>query len=208
MKRNDSKAISRIKKVYKSYKNWYVHKLGLITFNLNLSNAKRCESITEFIDNAKYAKLLKNTTVPHRNKAGKIEQHYKNRKDRRNAKKQIRKEIKEFDIMTFKEAINMPLHLDKHYCYMWSRTGEMVFSCLDYENDDLLQRVLNKLNEESDEIFNAEYKDEIIYIDGKELLLIRGWGHFTSPSGLNLKPEEAAKIQDDFCEWCVEVLNN
>lgn len=51
-------------------------------------------------------------------------------------------------------------------------------------------------------------KDEgTIKIDGKILLLVRGWGHLTSPGGLNLPSETAAFLQDAFAEHIVNKLS-
>lgn len=97
MKRNDSKALARIKRVYKSYIDWYVNKNVRLSTKVTLPTTKRCESIKEFLDFCKYAKLLKKTRVPFRSKMGQIEQHYKNKKSRVNAKKQIQEGIQEFE---------------------------------------------------------------------------------------------------------------
>ena len=37
---------------------------------------------------------------------------------------------------------------------------------------------------------------------------IRGWGMLTGIGAYNLDIETAAKIQDDFAEYCVKMLNN
>ena len=96
MKRNDSKALSRIKRIYKSYTGWCVHKFKK-GCNRDISgNFKTCESITEFLDMSKYAKLLKKTRVPFRSKMRQLEHKYENRKFRHNAKKQIEQEINEY----------------------------------------------------------------------------------------------------------------
>lgn len=39
------------------------------------------------------------------------------------------------------------------------------------------------------------------------VMRIRGWGMLTGVGGYNLPPEEAAKIQDDFANYCVTMLN-
>jgi len=52
------------------------------------------------------------------------------------------------------------------------------------------------------------YENGSIYFSGKEVLLIRGWGRLTGGGGLNLPHEVAAKLQDDFGNWIVNVLNN
>lgn len=41
-----------------------------------------------------------------------------------------------------------------------------------------------------------------------QLFRVRGWGMLTGVGGYNLPPEEAAKIQDDFANYCVTILNN
>jgi len=45
---------------------------------------------------------------------------------------------------------------------------------------------------------------------GQELKLfrIRGWGMLTGVGGYNLDAETAAKIQDDFMNHCITMLNN
>lgn len=96
MKRNDSKGLSRAKRFYKSNPETYINVLEKISRKVYVKTIKRCESITEFL-NSRYAKILKNTTVPFRNKTGQIEQHYKIKKSRAEARKQILKGIKEFD---------------------------------------------------------------------------------------------------------------
>ena len=42
----------------------------------------------------------------------------------------------------------------------------------------------------------------------KHIMLIRGWGHLTGTGGLHLKDEDAAKIQDDFGQYIVNILND
>jgi hypothetical protein len=37
---------------------------------------------------------------------------------------------------------------------------------------------------------------------------IRGWGYLTGCGALNMHPDEAAKVQDQFTAWVVQVLNN
>ena len=78
MKRNESKALARIKRIYKS-SNWWVstvEKCG----HAYRTTRKRCESITEFLKSSRYAKLLKKTTTPFRTKEMQIEQHRKTNK--------------------------------------------------------------------------------------------------------------------------------
>ena len=96
MKHNDSKELSRAKRFYKSNPVTYINVLEKISRKVYVKAIKRCESITEFL-NSRYAKMLKNTTVPFRSKMGQIEQRRKIKKLRAEARKQILEGIKEFD---------------------------------------------------------------------------------------------------------------
>lgn len=51
-------------------------------------------------------------------------------------------------------------------------------------------------------ILEGEYKNTVY-----QLFRVRGWGMLTGVGGYNLPPEEAAKIQDDFANYCVTILN-
>ena len=96
MKHNDSKELSRAKRFYKSNPVTYINVLENLSRKVYVKAIKKCESITEFL-NSRYAKMLKNTTVPFRSKMGQIEQHRKNKRSRVEARKQILEGIKEFD---------------------------------------------------------------------------------------------------------------
>jgi hypothetical protein len=56
-----------------------------------------CESITDFLDGSKYAKMLKNCTSPYRSKMMQYEYKKENRKDRYKAKKDIQEGIQEYE---------------------------------------------------------------------------------------------------------------
>jgi hypothetical protein len=49
--------------------------------------------------------------------------------------------------------------------------------------------------------------DATIFHNDKEFIIIRGWGHLTGSSSLNLDYDTAAKIQNDFANYIVETLN-
>ena len=95
MKRNESKALARIKRIYKSG-NWWVSTVEKCGHAYRITR-KRCESITEFLKSSRYAKLLKNTTTPFRTKEMQIEQHRKNKQARNEAKRQVLEGILEWD---------------------------------------------------------------------------------------------------------------
>ena len=52
-------------------------------------------------------------------------------------------------------------------------------------------------------MLEGEHKDTVY-----KLFRIRGWGMLTGIGGYNLDVETAAKIQNDFTEYCVKMLNN
>lgn len=97
MKRNDSKAFARIKRIYNSGKNWYIHKFKKFSNALTIETTKTCESITEFLENSKYAKLLKKTRVLHKNKFKKLYQKQSVKHSRNEAKEQIKQGIEEYN---------------------------------------------------------------------------------------------------------------
>ena len=53
-----------------------------------------------------------------------------------------------------------------------------------------------------------EFEDGYIVIDGYKCLLVRGWGMLTGIGAYNLKIDYAAKIQDEFANWCVNKLSH
>ena len=112
--------------------------------------------------------------------------------------------------MDFKEVYKGPFNTDK-YCpvYIWSSNEVMslMIEIDDFDNE-FIYELVNKLNGQSYKTFNVErdYEDAVrLVINGKPFL-VRGWGHLTGT--LNLSNEEAAKIQDDFINWIIEVLTN
>lgn len=97
------KWVSRAKKVYDSCGKFYIPVNGIkasVKYNVPIfrNRALRvCESITDFLDGSKYAKMLKNCTSPYRSKMMQYEYKKENRKNRRNAKKQIIDGIQEYE---------------------------------------------------------------------------------------------------------------
>lgn len=100
------KWISRAKKFYYACQtNYWIPKEG-IKANVPRIRPKRffrkCESITDFLRDSIYAKLLKNCTKPERDVMNQIDDKIQNRKDRYFARKQINEGIEEYydDSMT------------------------------------------------------------------------------------------------------------
>lgn len=50
-------------------------------------------------------------------------------------------------------------------------------------------------------------KNAEIHDCGAPYIIIRGWGYLIGMGGLNLGPEKAKEIQDDFAQWIIETLS-
>lgn len=88
MKRNDSRAIARLKRMYREFKDGLFVKDG--------KKWRPCESITEFLE-LKWVKKLKNTGSIERHPLDKLDAKQKNRKERHSEKKQIQEGIEEYN---------------------------------------------------------------------------------------------------------------
>ena len=88
MKRNESRAIARLKRMYRVFKD-----------NLFIKDGKKwrpCESITEFLE-LRWVKKLKNTGSIERHPLDKLDAKQKNRKERHSEKKVIEEGIQEYN---------------------------------------------------------------------------------------------------------------
>ena len=88
MKRNDSRAIARLKRMYREFKDGVFIKDG--------KKWRPCESITEFLE-LKWVKKLKNTGSIERHPLDKLDAKQKNRKERHSEKKIIEEGIQEYN---------------------------------------------------------------------------------------------------------------
>jgi chromatin segregation and condensation protein Rec8/ScpA/Scc1 (kleisin family) len=79
MKRNDSKVISRLKKMYREFRDFFKE------------NGEPCDSITEFLK-LKWVKKLKSRNTS-KHPLDKLDAKQKNRKERHSKKQHIQKEI-------------------------------------------------------------------------------------------------------------------
>lgn len=101
------KWISRAKKVYNACGKFYVPVAGIkanVRYNVPIIRNKAlkvCESITDFLDSSKYAKMLKNCTSPYRSRMMQYEYKKENRKDRYKAKRDIQEGIQEYESIYF-----------------------------------------------------------------------------------------------------------
>ena len=53
---------------------------------------------------------------------------------------------------------------------------------------------------------NLRQEEEIVYLDGIKFITIRGWAHLTGINGLNLLPDQAKEIQNQFAKYIVDKL--
>lgn len=88
------KWLSRARRIYNSYSKYYIPvrdiKTGILAF-------KACESISNFLDLSKCAKILKNCTTPFRDRKNRSKYKEENRKKRYSAKKDIINGIQEYE---------------------------------------------------------------------------------------------------------------
>jgi broad-specificity NMP kinase len=95
--------LRRAKKVYNACGKFYVPVAGIkanVRYNVPIIRNKAlkvCESITDFLDSSKYAKMLKNCTSPYRSRMMQYEYKKENRKDRYKAKRDIQEGIQEYE---------------------------------------------------------------------------------------------------------------
>ena len=99
-----------------------------------------------------------------------------------------------------------------HYGYVWDTDNVMTFSVddLNEENDrqmqDFCDNLVKALNgEECMKYPDLQVKDGCDLYKGEELLgSFRGWGHLTG--GLNMRPDEAAAVQDEMIEFVMDKI--
>ena len=119
----------------------------------------------------------------------------------------------------FKKYYKFPLKMwDDFYCKVFTQDNKMAFDWrLPYNSryDDTKKRLLDRINGLKVE---SKHKDTEYYLDGINIMartikgeikvaVIRGWGMLTGPGGYHLPEDKAAKIQDAFATYCVEMLN-
>lgn len=94
--------------------------------------------------------------------------------------------------------------------FIWSSYNVMsLMNASNYDNsDEMMNKLADILNGKQPPGSSREYAYNApgILLDGKTLLVVRGWGHLTGIGGLNLNPKEAADIQDQFAHWVISKL--
>ena len=108
--------------------------------------------------------------------------------------------------MDFKEVYKPPFSVDKMGFYGFSSNGTTTFTAFGSVAQKNLVKVVELLNGERTDKFKKDdviVKKDKLFIGG-DVILVRGWGKLIGVGGLNLPPQEAAKLQDDFIAWVVE----
>lgn len=112
---------------------------------------------------------------------------------------------------SFEDVYKKPFRVDEYGGFVWSSNGVMTFSGYDHANLPFMKRVCKVLNGEINADFPHKFKvdkdDTAILYNGELVFLVRGWEHLTSFGALNLNPEIAANIQDEFIQHVVKTLN-
>ena len=107
MKKNNYRALARIKRMYREFKN-----------NLFIKDGERwrpCESITEFLE-LKWVKKLKNTGSIERYQLDKLEAKQKNRRERYSEIKQIKEGIEEYNNKDTEYFCHNCIFYDEGFC--------------------------------------------------------------------------------------------
>lgn len=110
--------------------------------------------------------------------------------------------------MTWRDAFELPFQADCLGVYIYDDNERVVLNV--GVDEDYRLKILNVLNGGKEYFIHLPFTAEdgrIRDSAGKVVLVVRGWGYLTGTGGLNLSPEEAAKIQDELQEWIVNKLN-
>lgn len=112
---------------------------------------------------------------------------------------------------SFEDVYKKPFRVDEYASFVWSSNGVMTFSGYDHANLPFMKRVCKVLNGEIRADFPHKFKvaknNTAILYNGELVFLVRGWGHLTGFGGLNLNPQLAANIQDEFIKHVIKTLN-
>lgn len=115
------KWLSRAKKVYNICGRFFVPVKGIkaiVKYDrpaCENKDLKQCESITEFLDSSKYAKILKKRSPSYKMKMEKYYYKMENRKDRHKNKVKIQDSLQEQENM-YKEDCSSCIHYDRGLC--------------------------------------------------------------------------------------------
>ena len=110
---------------------------------------------------------------------------------------------------SFRHYYELPLEQDDvDHQMVWTKDYNRAFDFANNVSEQDAKKIVDKLNGKVKEALEGKLSHEAgeIFLDGQMLLYIRSWGRLTGGGALNLKPQRAALIQDDFCEWIIKTL--
>jgi hypothetical protein len=121
--------------------------------------------------------------------------------------------------MHFKKPFKLPLEnsgygkvFTKDYHMAFDFPSKFLYPEAFFINKDDQQKVVDLINgkykDSSDKSFTYDKEQGVILCEGKEFIIIRGWGYLTGGGGLSLEAEKASKIQDDFAEFIISRIKN
>lgn len=113
--------------------------------------------------------------------------------------------------LTFKDFYKTPFKRSMNGLYVKSDNNIPTFIGGSENADIHLKNIVEILNGNK---FVYKYdKNDVSIVDKakiviyqKEIIIIRGWGSLIGCNGFGLKPKEAAKVQDDFIQWVVDMI--
>lgn len=95
-------------------------------------------------------------------------------------------------------------HMAFDFPSSWLNGGEAVITS--FKDQEIIVAQLNGEKVEKPLKYeNLTHADSYIYIDGKEFISIRGWGHLCGY--LKLSEKDAAIIQDAFADYIIKTLS-
>ena len=110
--------------------------------------------------------------------------------------------------MTFKEAFTFPLKLWAESAKIADAKGHHVADfCIEVPVEKM-QEVLDVVNgTKASEFGKARINGGYICNQSHRVILMRGWGYLTGVGGLNLKEEDAIRIQSEMQQYIVDQIN-
>lgn len=120
----------------------------------------------------------------------------------------------------FRDYYSFPLKVDTYGSKVWDSKGRNAFDFtmqflhkepianISVENRGKIVKIINGDSIKIENDFNFTIDGGLIRLNGKPLLMIRGWGMLTGIGGFNLEREKACEIQDQFRDYVLDKLQN
>lgn len=108
------------------------------------------------------------------------------------------------------EYFKLPFKLDYGKVYIKDNNGRTVFDWL-VDDDNLKEEIINILNSPEKRKLNKgelylDTTNQVIILENKPILRVRGWGYLTGCGGCNLRPDQAIKVQDEVINLVIQKL--